>query len=563
MLLNSARKKKGKKRVGVSSVTALHYRSKPKVMQPVVGRQGSLDPNDNWSRARMAQTGQQAVREGVGHLLKHPDGVALPDYLDLPKLIQKHGAAKVVVDDGSVCSFDGTHRKVSIGSTQTQIRYPRNKEGMIDVENGTYAPNAVNMHVKYENECRFHLGIAVVLMPQPDGSFIAEDRRSFYSYTGKTVVSIKDWGKYMAAANRRVQALSDMAPWSVSVRPKDAIYDEDPVTLLVGIGAATEKELLQLGVKTVGHLKAFTGKLNSRLNSLRAQAQTVALIGKCPAKLDHRQATNPYKSRFPETYLEEIKKDQECLPYLCIQDLVWHMVLESERMMKGSKHENNFRFAHDALSTLTAKETIEWMKTTSYKGKTLHDYWYLPIDCSAGTVFFGRPVGNSPELSPLDRQGFNYLHRAVDFHCCATSHLDDDHEYSFSISTPSRMIRTYKRIWEIAPSREQVLHDVREIKVTSAEIYNGRGIMIEFDNAKRVGNRRVGGKDVVVVGRAKHGGNRTKGDFSLDKTVVHPLLLEALSEETIRLEQEIFDQDDSDYEDSDDEEEDPFGFDSD
>ncbi len=366
----------------------------------------------------------------------------------------------------------------------------------------------------------------------------------------------------MLAANNRIKTLADMAPWSVTARPVGAIYDNDPVTVLKGIAATGEKHLLELGVKTVGELKAFTGLLIPRLNPCRLQAQTEALPGSCPPKLDHRQAAKPYESRFPDTFLDEIKKDQECSPYLCIKDIVWNMVLESERMMKGSKNENNFWFAHDALSTLTANETIAWMKIEQYKGKFLHDYWYLPIDCEAKV-----PVGNSPELSPLDKQANNYLHRSVDFHTDATRHLDDDHISSFSISTPSRMERTYKRIWEIAPDREHLLHDCREIKITSAAIYNERGVMIEFDNAKRVGKRRVGGNDVVVVGRKTHGGKRIKGDTSLEFGTVHPLLKEVLSEEEIRLEQDFCDQDDSDYEEESDfdeekkeEDEDPLGF---
>ncbi len=63
--LNILRQKSNKIPVGISSVISLHHRCCPKVMRPDVGRQGSKDPKDKWSIARMNQTGQQArVDEG-------------------------------------------------------------------------------------------------------------------------------------------------------------------------------------------------------------------------------------------------------------------------------------------------------------------------------------------------------------------------------------------------------------------------------------------------------------------------------------------------------------------
>jgi hypothetical protein len=48
--------------------------------------------------------------------------------------------------------------------------------------------------------------------------------------------------------------------------------------------------------------------------------------------------------------------------HVCIKDLVKHIVVETERLMKGTQHKDDWMFYHDALTLMTAKETIVWMK---------------------------------------------------------------------------------------------------------------------------------------------------------------------------------------------------------
>ena len=76
----------------------------------------------------------------------------------------------------------------------------------------------------------------------------------------------------------------------------------------------------------------------------------------------------------------------------CITDLIRFMMNESEKLMKGSVHENDFYIVHDALVLMTAKEAIKLMKQKGY----LH-HWLLPLNgLQDGTPYAGRPVGNSP-----------------------------------------------------------------------------------------------------------------------------------------------------------------------
>ena len=88
-----------------------------------------------------------------------------------------------------------------------------------------------------------------------------------------------------------------------------------------------------------------------------------ALPGKpTPSIKDHRKAKNPYFLRYGERWLEKLKSSSSMSKFFCITDLIWFMMKESEKLMKGSVHEDNFFIVHDALVFMTAKETITWIK---------------------------------------------------------------------------------------------------------------------------------------------------------------------------------------------------------
>jgi hypothetical protein len=46
--------------------------------------------------------------------------------------------------------------------------------------------------------------------------------------------------------------------------------------------------------------------------------------------------------------------------------MIKFMVGKSQRVMKGTYHENNCFFKHDVLSLITAVQTIEWMRKKDY-----------------------------------------------------------------------------------------------------------------------------------------------------------------------------------------------------
>jgi hypothetical protein len=60
-------------------------------------------------------------------------------------------------------------------------------------------------------------------------------------------------------------------------------------------------------------------------------------------------------------------------PFVCITEIVEHIVVETARVYKGTKNEDDWMFYHDALSLMTAKETIRWMQEKDYLKR-----WILP-----------------------------------------------------------------------------------------------------------------------------------------------------------------------------------------
>ena len=114
---------------------------------------------------------------------------------------------------------------------------------------------------------------------------------------------------------------------------------------------------------------------------------------------------------------------------MCVTELVTKMHDRTKKAFIGTTHEDDCFFYHDALSQMTAKKTIEWMKDKGY-----YERWLIPqLGCNANTVFANRPVGNSPEFMPLDMSLNNDIQFSLCLHCAITSHLPDGDPHKFSL----------------------------------------------------------------------------------------------------------------------------------
>ena len=103
----------------------------------------------------------------------------------------------------------------------------------------------------------------------------------------------------------------------------------------------------------------------------------------------------------------------------CITEMVKHMVLETQACFKDTEHRDTYHFYHDALKQLTVDETVEWMKKTKIPGENrtmIYDRWVKPemgLNDAFGKRWWACPVGDSPELMPLDNSLNQDIHEAV------------------------------------------------------------------------------------------------------------------------------------------------------
>jgi hypothetical protein len=66
---------------------------------------------------------------------------------------------------------------------------------------------------------------------------------------------------------------------------------------------------------------------------------------------------------------------------ICVTTMIHHMVDEVNRVMKGTKHEGEGKFYHDALTLMTCEKSKAYMLQHD-----LLKYWLLPLeDLQKGT----------------------------------------------------------------------------------------------------------------------------------------------------------------------------------
>ena len=165
-------------------------------------------------------------------------------------------------------------------------------------------------------------------------------------------------------------------------------------------------------------------------------------LGKAPSDLyiDYRTFANPYQERYKENWEKEIKKALS-KKVVCVEDMVTHIFETTKEVFADTKFKDNFYFYHDALSLMTCAETIKWMKEKDY-----YKHWLLPemnLNSSGPTARYkGRPVGDSPELMPLDSTLNKDVDDAVNMHVAYTSHISKDDPHQFSMATPKKGLQT-------------------------------------------------------------------------------------------------------------------------
>lgn len=188
------------------------------------------------------------------------------------------------------------------------------------------------------------------------------------------------------------------------------------------------KEILQKGdnkvisLQEIKHLRQNNEESYLRLRALPHMPindlieQAMMLLEEDVPIEDFWLAPNLYKAKYGNKWELLIKQTINMSAYCCITNLVEWIIELCKKMFEGTSHENNWFFYHDALSQLTAKDTVEWMKQKGYYNRWIHPVNQLHQDQPDLKIYFHHPVGNRPELMPWDNNLNQDVHSAVNRH---------------------------------------------------------------------------------------------------------------------------------------------------
>jgi hypothetical protein len=208
----------------------------------------------------------------------------------------------------------------------------------------------------------------------------------------------------------------------------------------------------------------------------------------------------------------EIKKAAPCRKYACVTDLIDHIYKETRKRFEDTEYRDNFYFYHDALTLMTCKTAVEYMKQ-----KDIYKHWVLPEQGLFSRdhdpelkAYAGRPVGNSPELMPLDNSLNRDIHTAVQKHIAMTNTLDDDDSRKFSLSTPKKGTVAYLKILNsgCAPREERIIQDVFK--------FEGACLLIMELDGKILNDRTDYGRRVAIESTTKEKTRGGKRERKLD-----------------------------------------------
>jgi hypothetical protein len=514
-MVNEYRSQRGLPLVGQSAIYSAFHRLHPVITKIKALKQGNNDEDSVWAQCRYGWALQLRLRMapdvtclvlGPEHQPAWFDRVALP-----------------TLSVNQIVFWDETHRKAfigasGIGGSMLQVRFHRDDDGALDPA-GTLAPSKWYLATKYSGEMRLGLGCAAVNL---GGGVIVGRCAEVFSYTERTIVSIPDYDALVKKENSRVNALSSGgADWLLKTRqPGHGLYEDDPLTILPGVGPKFVEQLAPLG-STVGQVKQRTlsdvvtfakstrGVGLARLQGLWAACQR-SQHGVCPfGVIDFRRAPNPYEAKYGRAWRAKIALSSTLRGVVCITELVEHIVSASAAVMADTIYANDWVFYHDALSLMTAKATTEWMKTNDY-----YKRWLLPVEgLNHGTTYEARPVGNSPEMMPWDCSLNKDVHDAFDRHRALTDALPAADPKKFSSATPRLLEDGYRRLLEKGvPTSQRIVGDITKCMGKNLDgIIAAKGVVVQG-----LGNRT--GIRYQAMGKG-HGGYRAKSsEFELPFT---------------------------------------------
>ena len=201
-------------------------------------------------------------------------------------------------------------------------------------------------------------------------------RLPLFDYTSKKILTIRNYNEYVRKEINQVKTMKNPinAGWIVKPRRNSSIiYETDSVGRLSGVREGRMKKLAEAGITQVFQLAAIGAteeEVKQSIKEIATQSKlTPSFIqnlhhqalqaehGEPPQEVNHLLSENPYESRYGVEWEKEIKKTKIVRPYICVKELVLHIVEETKEAYKGTKHEESYLFYHDALSQMMLKDS--------------------------------------------------------------------------------------------------------------------------------------------------------------------------------------------------------------
>ncbi len=213
---------------------------------------------------------------------------------------------------------------------------------------------------------------------------------------------------------------------------------------------------------------------------------------------------NPYQARFGDAWRVKIKATAQLSKYCDVRDMIAEYLVQ-ETLRAGKKY-----FYHNALSLLTAKESIDYMRENGYLAM-----WIRPQNKQFESRpewkmknYYGQPVGNSPELMQLDTSLNTDVHESVNCHNMLTNELPKNDPRRFGLFTPKDAASSYKQIFDpitgVAPKSSHIVHDIEAvINIAIPKVINKRGTVLDNDSCTGCRYKKLGLNSVKKARRGK------------------------------------------------------------
>ena len=360
---------------------------------------------------------------------------------------------------------------------------------MLSTNSFSYFLIKFKKNLKFTEEGRFSFGVCVRLGKDGEEGV----RLAVFDYTSILIVGIKKYELLIKHEIMRVRLLTVLErlsqKWAGSEnRPDNSLWVNDKVQELKKIGPAkaiklqsagiiTVKDVIEMTTETMKEVSRVSGIGKKTLLDLQDQSQT-ALPGDSPYPIAFDWVvgnTNPYLARYGDSWRDEIKKVSRSglTRVKCVTELIIHIDTTTKNAYKDTPYKDNYFWAHDALSQMCDDDAIEWMKEEGY-----YDRWITPeMKCNEFISVYDeekkvqltsrrykhRPVGNQPELMPLDASLNRDIDCSYDMHVLLTAHLDKEDPRKFRKDTPKHIskaiLKLYDPITGVVPRPKRILED--------------------------------------------------------------------------------------------------------